>query len=395
MSLSILIVDDEKNARENIAKFLKKKEYEVLEAGDLKEARKVLATESADIVLLDVQLPDGLGTNFVEETAADPNRPPIIMITAHGDIEMAVEAMQNGAHDFLQKPIKFERLEASIERAGSQVAMKRELQQLRAERDTDYVLGKTKAMADLMRQAERAAQTNTSVIITGETGTGKEIVAKAIHSLGPRADKPFVAINCAAIPDTMIESELFGYEPGAFTGADKRRVGRIEFANDGVLFLDEIASMPLDMQAKLLRALEERSFVRMGGNNEIRVDVQIVAASNRNLDEMIKNEEFREDLFFRLNVLQLDMPSLRDRKEDIPEFVGFFINYFNLHKGLNIEGATPKAMDALNKHDWPGNIRELRNVIERAMLFCDEAEIDISHLPAELSTPTSSKKSKK
>jgi DNA-binding NtrC family response regulator len=308
---------------------------------------------------------------------------------------MAVEAMQNGAHDFLQKPIKFERLEASIERAGSQVAMKRELQQLRAERDTDYVLGKTKAMADLMRQAERAAQTNTSVIITGETGTGKEIVAKAIHSLGPRADKPFVAINCAAIPDTMIESELFGYEPGAFTGADKRRVGRIEFANDGVLFLDEIASMPLDMQAKLLRALEERSFVRMGGNNEIKVDVQIVAASNRNLDEMIKNEEFREDLLFRLNVLQLDMPSLRARKEDIPELVGFFINYFNLHKGLNIEGVTPKAMDALNKHDWPGNIRELRNVIERAMLFCDEAEIDISHLPAELSTPASSKKSKK
>ena len=393
MSLSILIVDDEQNARENIAKFLKKKDFEVLEAGDLKSARKVLATDSADIVLLDVQLPDGLGTNFVEETAADMNRPPIIMITAHGDIEMAVEAMQNGAHDFLQKPIKFERLEASIERAGSQVAMKRELQQLRAERDTDYVLGKTKAMADLMRQAERAAQTNTSVIITGETGTGKEIVAKAIHSMGPRADKPFVAINCAAVPATMIESELFGYEPGAFTGAEKRRVGRIEYANDGVLFLDEIASMPLDMQAKLLRALEERSFVRMGGNNEIKVDVQVVAASNRNLPEMIKNEEFREDLYFRLNVLQLDLPSLKKRKEDIPELVAFFINYFNPRKGLNIQGVTPKALDDLNKHDWPGNIRELRNVIERAMLFCDEPQIDIAHLPAELTAPA--KKSKK
>ncbi len=393
MSLSILIVDDEQNARENIAKFLNKKDFEVLEAGDLKSARKVLATDSADIVLLDVQLPDGLGTNFVEETAADMNRPPIIMITAHGDIEMAVEAMQNGAHDFLQKPIKFERLEASIERAGSQVAMKRELQQLRAERDTDYVLGKTKAMADLMRQAERAAQTNTSVIITGETGTGKEIVAKAIHSMGPRADKPFVAINCAAVPATMIESELFGYEPGAFTGAEKRRVGRIEYANDGVLFLDEIASMPLDMQAKLLRALEERSFVRMGGNNEIKVDVQVVAASNRNLPEMIKNEEFREDLYFRLNVLQLDLPSLKKRKEDIPELVAFFINYFNPRKGLNIQGVTPKALDDLNKHDWPGNIRELRNVIERAMLFCDEPQIDIAHLPAELTAPA--KKSKK
>ena len=181
--------------------------------------------------------------------------------------------------------------------------------------------------------------------------------------------------------------------PGAFTGAEKRRVGRIEYANDGVLFLDEIASMPLDMQAKLLRALEERSFVRMGGNNEIKVDVQVVAASNRNLPEMIKNEEFREDLYFRLNVLQLDLPSLKKRKEDIPELVAFFINYFNPRKGLNIQGVTPKALDDLNKHDWPGNIRELRNVIERAMLFCDEPQIDIAHLPAELTAPA--KKSKK
>lgn len=395
MSLSILIVDDEKNARENIAKYLAKKGNEVLEAGTIKEAQKFLQADNADIVLLDVQLPDGLGTTLLEESAHDPNRPPIIMITAHGDIEMAVEAMQNGAHDFLQKPIKFERLEQSIQRAGAQVAMRRELQHLRQESGYDFVLGQSKAMAELMHQAERAAQTNTSVLITGETGTGKEIVARAIHKLGPRAEKPFIPINCAAVQSTMIESELFGHEAGAFTGADKRKPGLMEVANDGILFLDEISSMPLDMQSKLLRALEERTFRRMGGTNEISVDVQILAASNRDLPELIKEEAFREDLYFRLHVLQLDVPPLRDRKEDIPELVGFFLNYFNPRKGLNIQGVSPKAMEALTRHDWPGNIRELRNVIERAMLFCDEAVIDLTHLPAELASPAPKSSKKK
>ena len=395
MSLTVLIIDDEKTARENIAAFLSKKGYEVLEAGDIKGAKKTLAAGSADVVLLDVQLPDGLGTTLLEETASDASRPPIILITAHGDIDMAVEAMKNGAHDFLQKPIKFERLEKSIERAGKSVKMRRELNHLRQDLGQhDFVLGESEAMSTLLHQSERAALASASVLITGETGTGKEVLARAIQRLGPRADKPFIAINCAAMQSTMIESELFGHEAGAFTGADKRKPGLMEVANDGILFLDEISSMPKDMQAKLLRAVEERSFRRMGGTNLIKVDVQILAASNRNLPKMIEEGEFRDDLYYRLKVVDLEMPPLREHKEDIPELVGFFVNEFNPRMGLNISDITPKALEALMAHDWPGNIRELRNTIERAMLFCDDAAIDLAHLPAELIPPTKKKKGK-
>lgn len=392
MSLSVLIVDDEKNARENIAAFLKKKDYEVLEAANLKEAKKAIASGSADIVLLDVQLPDGLGTTLLEESASNPSRPPIILITAHGDIDMAVEAMKNGAHDFLQKPIKFERLEQSIQRAGETVAMRRELSHLRQAQQGDYVLGSSAQMKSLMQQAERAAQAAASVLITGETGTGKEVLAQSIRRMGPRKDKPFIAINCAAIQTTVIESELFGHEAGAFTGADKKKAGLMEVANDGILFLDEISSMPADMQAKMLRALEERAFRRMGGTTLIKVDVQVLAASNRNLPTMIEKGEFREDLFYRLNTLELKVPPLRERSADIPELVGFFVGQLNPRMGLNIQDVTPKAMEVLTAHEWPGNIRELRNVVERAMLFCDEAAIDVAHLPAELTAPKSGKK---
>jgi DNA-binding NtrC family response regulator len=391
MSLTVLVVDDEKNARENIAAFLKKKSYEVLEASNLKEAKKVIADGSADVVLLDVQLPDGLGTTLLEESGSNPSRPPIILITAHGDIDMAVEAMKNGAHDFLQKPIKFERLEQSIQRAGESVAMRRELQHLRQAQQGDFVLGQSAEMKSLLAQAERAAQASASVLITGETGTGKEILAQAIHRMGPRKDKPFIAINCAAIQSTVIESELFGHEAGAFTGADKKKPGLMEIASDGILFLDEISSMPADMQAKLLRALEEHAFRRMGGTTLIKVDVQVLAASNRNLPAMIAKGEFRDDLYYRLKVVDLDMPPLRNRKQDIPELVGFFVNQNNPRMGLNIQDVSPKAMQVLIAHDWPGNIRELRNVIERAMLFCDEAAIDVPHLPAELTAPRKTK----
>lgn len=393
MSLSVLIVDDEKNARSNIAAFLKKKDYEVLEAENIKTAKKILGEGSADLVLLDVELPDGLGTSLLEEQAGNPARLPIILITAHGDIEMAVEAMKNGAHDFLQKPIKFERLEQSIQRAGETVAMRRELSHLRqAHVQTDFVLGQTEGMKTLLAQAERTAQTSVSVLITGETGTGKEVLAKAIHRMGTRKDKPFIDINCAAIPAMTIESELFGHEAGAFTGAEKRKPGLMEIANEGILFLDEISSMQADMQSKLLRALEERSFRRMGGTTLIKVDVQVVAASNRDLPTLIKNGQFRDDLYYRLRVVTLDVPPLRERKDDIPELVGFFMQRNNPRMGLNIRDVTPKAMQALKAHDWPGNIRELHNVIERAMLFCDEAAIDVSHLPSEIIAPKKAKK---
>ena len=266
MSASILIVDDEENARRNISKFLKSKDYEVHDVATLEEARECINTDSADVILLDALLPDGFGPSLLEETAHLTFRPPIIIITAHGEVDMAVKAMKNGAHDFIEKPVNLDELEQSIERASELVAMKRELAHLRRAqyKQTDFIVGQSRAMRSLMDQAQRAATSSVSVLITGETGTGKDVLAHAMHSMGSRTDKPFIDINCAAIQSTVLESELFGYEAGAFTGADKRKFGLMEVADQGVLFLDEISSMPVDMQAKLLRALEERSFRRVG-----------------------------------------------------------------------------------------------------------------------------------
>lgn len=385
MSITILIVDDEENARHNIGAFLSSKGYEVDGTATLTEARSTLARNGADIILLDAQLPDGFGPSLLEETLHMPSRPPIILITAYGDIDMAVDAMKNGAHDFLQKPIQLEELEKSVLRASEIVKMRRELVLYRHnQQQMDFVKGNSPAIQTLLNQAQRASAASVSVLITGETGTGKEILARAIHKIGPRADKPFVAINCAAIQSTVLESELFGHESGAFTGAEKRKPGLMEVADEGILFLDEISSMPVDMQAKLLRALEEQAFRRMGGTNQIKVDIQIIAASNRDLRALIKDGQFRDDLYYRLKVVDLDIPPLRERREDIPELVGYFIQKNNPRMGLNIQGVTPKTMEVLMNYSWPGNIRELRNVIERAMLFCDEATVGLSHLPSEL-----------
>ena len=386
MSATILIVDDEDNARHNIGDFLTSRGFETIGVATLAEARESLRLGKADIILLDVQLPDGYGPSLLEETASMPLRPPIILITAHGDIDMAVGAMKNGAHDFLQKPISLAQLEKSILRAGEIVAMRRELAHMRQSQqdELDFIVGSTPIMQALVDQARRAAEASVSVLITGETGTGKEVLAKAIHYRGPRANKPFVAINCAAIQSTVLESELFGYEAGAFTGAEKRKPGLMEVADNGILFLDEISSMPVDMQAKLLRALEEHAFRRVGGTNLLRVDVQVLAASNRSLSKLMEQGNFREDLFYRLKVVDLHIPPLRERPQDIPELVGLFIRKLNQQMGVNITDVTPRALAVLMAHTWPGNIRELRNVIERATLFCDEACIDLPHLPAEL-----------
>ncbi len=388
MTATILLVDDEKNARNNIGSYLESEGYEVLLAADLKTARKHLTAQEADIVLLDVQLPDGYGPDLLAETSQLANRPPIIMITAHGKIDMAVEAMKNGAHDFIQKPIKFERLEQSIKRAQDIVEMREELNHFRkTQRDSlDSIVINSDIMRNVFAQAQRAAKSSTSILITGETGTGKEVLALAIHRMGPRSDKPFIDINCAAVQNTMLESELFGYEAGAFTGAQKRKRGLMEVADEGILFLDEISSMSSDMQAKVLRALEEQTFRRVGSTTSIQVDVQILAASNRVLPALIETGAFREDLYYRLKVINLEIPPLREHLEDIPGLAGHFIKTNNPKMGLNIENMTPAALDLLKKYQWPGNIRELRNVIERAMIFCDEATIDVQHLPAELKT---------
>lgn len=383
MSITILIVDDEDNARQNVKAFLTGRGYDVIDVATLGDARKCLEKGDCDVVLLDVQLPDGYGPTLLLETADQPFRPPIILITAYGDIDMAVDAMKNGAHDFLTKPFDLNRLEQSIQRACEIVVMRRELDHLRNSQyqRVSFVVGKSSAMQSVLAQAQRAAAASVSVLITGETGTGKEVLAQFIYKSGPRANKPIIDINCAAIQNTMLESELFGYEAGAFTGADRRKHGLMEVADGGILFLDEIASMPVDTQAKLLRAIEEKAFRRVGGTTLVKVDVQIIAASNRDLPTMIKNAEFREDLYYRLKVVDLSIPPLRQRKADIPELVGFFIRQNNPRLGMNITNITPRALQALISYNWPGNIRELSNAIERAMLFCDGGTIDLEHLP--------------
>jgi DNA-binding NtrC family response regulator len=385
MSATVLIVDDEASAREFVSQALADAGYETVQAGDLKEASRAVDTGSADIILLDVVLPDGSGLSLLDRIARENPSPPVILITAFGEVDLAVEAMKKGAQDFLQKPLDLGRLLQAVERAREVVALRRELALLRrsALGPVEWVIGETPAMQRVAAEAQRAAAASVSVLITGETGTGKEVLAQAIRSLGPRADKPFIAVNCAALPETMIESELFGHEAGAFTGAQKRKPGLMEVADGGTLFLDEISSTKADMQAKLLRVLDERKFRRVGGVNEIAVDLQILAASNRNLTAMIAEGKFREDLYYRLKVVDLHLPPLRERRDDIPPLVGMFIRQISMRTGQPVGGITPRAIDALKAHPWPGNIRELRHVIERAMLFCDDDTLDLGHLPEE------------
>lgn len=386
MSATVLVVDDEETARLVVSDFLRLKGYEVIGVGTLAEAREHLYKGAADIIILDVRLPDGYGPNLLIEAAKLSTRPQIIIITAHGEIDMAVEAMKSGAQDFIQKPLDLLALEKSVRKAEEVVSMRRELNHLRSNQkyQDNFIIGKTTKMLNVINLAQRAADASVSVLITGRTGTGKEVLANFIHKTGVRSSKPFIDINCPAIQPTMFESELFGHEAGSFTGAIHRKNGLMEIADGGILFLDEIASMPMVMQAKLLRAIEERSFRRVGGTALIKVDVQIIAASNRDIKDMISKSEFREDLFYRLKVVDLDLPSLSDRKEDIPDLVGHFLRKFNQSMGANITDVTPRAMQLLINYDWPGNIRELSNVMERAVLFCDDIAIDINPLPPEL-----------
>lgn len=389
MSISVLIVDDEENARVNIGGYLGTKGYEVLGAATMDEAREKIRKGEGDVVLLDVQLGGEYGPNLLYETASMQNRPPFIIMTGFGDVETAVDAMKNGAVDFLQKPINFLQLEKSLKHASEIVAMRRELDHYReAQMDkSNFVVGENDSVKTSIRQSLVASEKQVSVLITGETGTGKDVIAKYIHASGPRANKPFISINCAAIQTTMLESELFGHEAGAFTSADRKKAGLMEIADGGVLFLNEISSMPLDIQAKLLTAIETHSFRRVGGTALINVDVQVLAASNRNLKEMIQKGEFRGDLYYRLKVVDLDLPPLRDRKEDIPELVGFFIRQNNARQGMNVVNVSSQAMEAIQNYSWPGNIRELSNAIERAMLFCDGETINLADLPKDVTTP--------
>jgi DNA-binding NtrC family response regulator len=390
MSITILIVDDEEHTRINLEALVKEKGYSTITAATYAEAKEQVSKGNCDLVLMDMQLPDGYGPNLLIEMANLPYHPPVIMITGYGDIDTAVEIMKNGAMDFLTKPVDFARLEKSIKRASDIIAMRRELDHLRDEQNqsVNFVVGKSEKMKEVVELAWKAAQRKANVLISGETGTGKDVLAKYIHTVGTRRFKSLVSINCAAIQSTMLEIELFGYEPNSFTGAaQKRKVGLMEVADQGILFLNEISSMPLEIQAKLLTAIESQSFLRVAGLQPVQVDVQVISASNRNLPQMIEAKEFREDLYYRLKVVEIELPPLRERREDVPELVGHFIRHYNMNMAMNVQSIEPQALEALQNYTWKGNIRELSNAIERAMILCDGEKIKMADLPSEVRHP--------
>ncbi len=389
---TVLIVDDEPTPRTFIRQILADQGYATMEADTLASAHAQLDLGQADIVLLDVALPDGSGLSLLERVQHDQPGLPVIVVTGYGDIEMAVDAMQGGAQDFLAKPVDNARMLKALARASQTVAVQRELAHLRASSRAQYnwVVGNTPAMRRVADLIERCAPVQSNVLICGESGTGKEVVANAIHQRGPRRDHLFVPINCSALPEHLLESELFGHEAQAFTGATKRKHGLIEVADGGTLFLDEISTMKPDMQAKLLRVLEDRTIRRVGGTALIKIDVRFIAATNSDLPALTKRGEFREDLYWRLNVIGIDMPALRDRRDDIPILAAFFLDKFNLEMGKSVTTIHPRALQALAEFNWPGNIRQLRSVIETALAMYDGDTIELGHLPPMMAKGASS-----
>jgi two-component system response regulator AtoC len=386
MPFTILIVDDEAKARGSMGRLLSAEGFEILEAESLARAVATLQDHTPDILLLDFNLPDGHGLDLLRKLSATKPRPQVIVVTGTASIPTAVEALQLGAADLLEKPVDLARLKGVVKRATEVVRLQRELdyyqQSARAEA-LDWVMGETAPMQAVLKEARRAAATSTPVLITGHTGTGKDVLARAIHMMGPRASKPYIPINCAALPADVIESELFGHEAGAFTDAAKRKPGMVEAADGGVLFLDEIGTLRQDLQAKLLRFLDDHTFRRVGGVSELTTDVQVVAATNRDLPSLVEAGQFREDLYYRLKVADIRMPLLAERREDIPALVGLFVRKYNQRTGTSLMGVNPRALQALVAHSWPGNIRELRYVVERAAMMCEGEEIGLADLPAE------------
>ncbi len=376
--MRILIVDDEDNFREGLEKYLTYKGFDVLSAANLTDARRILRENEIDAVLLDVQVGKEYGPDLLDDITLLRPTPVTIILSAYGDVEMVVNTMKNGAFDFFPKPIDLDGLIKRLGQAEAMIKFRKEKERYwtTADRQFEFVEGHNPKMKTVFLEAARAAKAGVSVLIYGETGSGKEIVAKFIHKTGARSNKPMVSINCAALSPTMLESELFGHEAGSFTGATSKTIGLFEAADGGILFLDEISSMSLDMQAKILRAIEEKKVRRVGGTKLIPVDVQIIAASNREMMKMIEEKTFREDLYYRLCVLDINIPPLRERLDDLPELAAFFLQQINRERGINITGISPQVLTAMQKYDWPGNVRELRNVIERACVMCTGETIE-------------------
>ena len=389
MTFNVLIVDDEKNIRAGLGRALELDGYRTVLAADGQEAVDAMREDEIDLVIADLKMPRISGEELLKRVVDQYPTVPVIILTGHGTIETAVQAMRDGAYDFLTKPVSLDRLSLLAKRALSTrelVLQHRQLQQeLESQKQTSAIIGKSSEMQRVMEVVRQVAPTKASVLITGESGVGKELIADALHRLSDRASKPQVKVHCAALSESLLESELFGHEKGAFTGAIGRKRGRFELANTGTVFLDEIGEINQSVQIKILRVLQEKQFERVGGEETLTVDVRIVSATNRDLREEIESGRFREDLFYRLNVVNIHVPPLRDRKEDIPLLTAAFIKDFARENGKAVEGIDARARAALHKYYWPGNIRELRNSIESAVVMAKNNYITVEDLPPSIS----------
>jgi two-component system, NtrC family, response regulator AtoC len=381
--MKILIVDDEKLLRWSLSKTLDKAGYAVVEAGTIAEGRTRILEDEPEICLLDVNLPDGNGMELLQWARNTFPHMMFVMITARGRVQDAVEAMRLGAHDYFEKPLQMEPLVAHMNRIREVIELKRELWRLGKTDQTDRarIVASSKAMEEVLRLAHTVAESGAqAILLLGESGSGKDHLARYIHEHSSRRDQPFMVINCAALPDTLLESELFGYEKGAFTDAKTQKKGILELADNGTVFLDEIGEMKPAMQAKLLRVLEDWTFKRVGGARDIHVDVRVIAATNQDLQDMVRRRDFREDLFYRLNVFPIRLPSLRERPDDILPLARHFIQIYNRRFNKNVAGLAPEAAAGLLTYAWPGNVRELKNVVERIMILASGSLISAADL---------------
>ena len=384
---TVLIVDDEKNTREGLRLSLED-DFDVYVSANIEGANDVLQNETVDVLVTDLRLGADDGMDLIESALSMPNSPICIMMTAYGSVDTAVEAMKRGAYHFVTKPLNIDQLEILIKRALNTRSLKEENTQLKRQVEKKFtisnILGHSAAMQPVFETIEQVAPSKATVLIDGKNGTGKELVAKAIHNLSGRPKSKLITVHCAALSPQLLESELFGHERGAFTGATEKRIGRFEQADGGTLFLDEIGEIDLSIQVKLLRALGERTIERVGGNKTISIDVRLIVATNRNIPELVAAGEFREDLFYRLNVVRITLPPLNERIEDIPLLANAFLKEFAKENKKPVKELSSEAMRALNKHDWPGNVRELRTAIEHGVVMSNSTKITLRHLPASI-----------
>ena len=383
---SILVVDDDQNIRRVLKDLLEKEGFNVLTASDVDKALPLIDQKDLDLIVTDLKMPGKSGMDLL--TLCHEKRPavPVIMITAFGNVEAAVAAMKKGAYDFITKPFDENELLNVIEKAISESEMNKELISTYFDKETHFsqIIGKTPVIQQVFQTIQKIAPTDSTVLITGETGVGKELIAREIHLGSQRRDHPFVKVNCAAIPETLLESELFGYEKGAFTGAVTNKPGRFEIAHQGTILLDEMGEIPLHLQAKLLGVIQDKSFDRVGGVKTIKVDIRIIAATNQDLQSAVQSGKFRSDLFYRLNVVPIHIPPLRERKDDLIPLVGYFLKIFTAKYCKKINNVSPEVMATFSNYDWPGNIRELENVLERMVLMSETDTLTLDQLPAEI-----------